>query len=440
MWSLPSLVAVIGLLVLINGLFASMEIALVSVPRARLKRFEKEKRPGASTAISLQRNIDDFFATVQIGVTFVATLSSAIGGAAAVGVFSPIIEAMGISPSSVLGHAVAILFVTVAISYVSLIMGELVPKSMARRHPGKVSLTLAPFFSAFSTWMRPAVKLLTASTRVVLKVLGVSPSQKATVLTPEEFRIMAMELVETRQIPVSVFEMLVRVTRLAKIRVEDVMIPRHRISYIRINTSVEADLEHEALKMIGDQPFTNFPVLDGKGENVLGILNLKDFLRNRDRPCTSDLLRPAVFTARGQSLDRVLTMMQKKRAHLSVVVDEHGIIDGIITLRDILEELVGEIDSDIDAPPTFRSHLDPWLGLEIDGQTTLHELEEFYALSLPRSLHYSTVAGFVMDRLGKMPAAGDRVDYDEWRFEVLDMEGTRVKGIRISPLRNRGND
>ena len=115
MWSLPSLVAVIGLLVLINGLFASMEIALVSVPRARLKRFKNEKRPGASTAISLQKNIDDFFATVQIGVTFVATLSSAIGGAAAVGVFSPIIDAMGISPSSVLGHAVAILFVTVNI-------------------------------------------------------------------------------------------------------------------------------------------------------------------------------------------------------------------------------------------------------------------------------------------------------------------------------------
>lgn len=436
MWSLPSLVGVIGLLVLINGLFAAMEIALVSVPRARLKRFKKEKRPGASTAISLQKNIDDFFATVQIGVTFVATLSSAIGGAAAVGVFSPIIEAMGISSSSVLGHAVAILFVTVAISYVSLIMGELVPKSVARRHPGEVSLTLAPFFSAFSTWMRPAVKLLTASTRVVLKVLGVSPSQKATVLTPEEFRMMATELVETRQIPVRVFELLVRVTRLAKIRVEDVMIPRHRISYIRINTSVEEDLEQETFKMIGDQPFTNFPVLDGKGENVLGILNLKDFLRNRDRPYTSDLLRPAVFTARGQSLDRVLTMMQKKRTHLSVVVDEHGIIDGIITLRDILEELVGEID----APPTFRSRVDPWLGLEIDGQTTLHELEEFYALSLPRSLHYSTVAGFVMDRLGKMPAAGDRVDYDEWRFEVLDMEGTRVKGIRISPVRNRGND
>jgi len=347
MASLPLLVCVIGLLILLNSLFACLEIALVSVPRARLKRFENEKLPGASTAIFLQRNIDDFFAAVQIGLTFVATLSSAIGGAFSKELFSPVIAAIGVSPTSTWGKVLALLGVTVTISYLTLVFGELVPKSLARRYPGKISLILARPFRFFSAIMRPAVRLLTGSTRIVLKLMTIQLTSTGVGLTPEEFRMMASELVESRQMPARVYDMLVRITRISQIRVEDVMIPRHRIVAVRVESRNDPDIRNQILKTYRKHPYTNFPVIDRQGENVLGIVNVKDLLLQEEAQQPSTLLRQATFTARGQSLDRVLAAMQKNDVQLSVVVDEHGIVDGVITLEDILEELIGELNREV---------------------------------------------------------------------------------------------
>jgi putative hemolysin len=438
MASLPLLAAIIGVLILINGVFAAMEIALVSVPRARLERFEKEGRRGASTALSIQRNMDRFFAAVQIGVTFVATLSSAIGGAVAVDALSPLTEALGISSSSSLSRAVPILIMTVTISYVSLVVGELVPKSVARRYPGRISLFLSPFFSLFAAVTRPAVRVLTASTMGVLRVLGVPQETKRAPLTTEEFRMMASELVESHQIPMHVYDVLVRVTRLTKIRVEDVMVPRSRMVSIVIRAGLDEDLRREALNVIRSQPFTNYPVFDGDSENVLGILNLKDFIRHQESPNVGRWLRNVYYTVRGQPLSEVLAVMQKKRCHLLMVVDEHGVVDGAITLDDILDELVGEIDTDGSRGYGERLRSYSTLGMTVDGQMTLFELEEFHSISLPRSQHYSTLAGFILDRMGKIPEEGDATEYEGRRFEVAVMHGNRVERVRILPSRDQG--
>ena len=435
MGSLAVLVCVIGLLILLNGLFACLEIALVSVPRARLKRFENEKLPGASTAIFLQRNIDDFFAAVQIGITFIATLSSAIAGAFSGELFAPLIEAIGVSPTSAWGQLLALLGVTVTISYLSLVFGELVPKSLARRYPGRISLILARPFRIFSAIARPAVRILTASTRVVLRLIRIQPSSKGAILTPEEFRMMASELVESRQMPARVYDMLVRVTRLSQIRVEDVMIPRHRIVAVKVNSRHDPNIRNETLKTYRKHPYTNFPVTDQKGENVLGLVNVKDLLLHEEAQKVSALLRQPTFTARGQSLDRVLATMQKNDVQLSVVVDEHGIIDGIITLEDVLEELIGEIESEVPRRLGYASLPDLERGFAVDGLITLHELKELHSIALPQSLYYSTLAGFVLDKMGRIPSAGDYVDHDEWRFQVVEMEGNRVKELRIDPLK-----
>ena len=435
MGSLPVLVCVIGLLILLNGLFACLEIALVSVPRARLKRFENEELPGASTAIFLQRNIDDFFAAVQIGITFIATLSSALAGAFSGELFAPLIGAIGVSPASPWGKLLALLGVTVTISYLSLVFGELVPKSLARRYPGRISLILARPFRIFSAIARPVVRLLTASTRVVLRLFRIQPSSKGAILTPEEFRMMASELVESRQMPARIYDMLVRVTRLSQIRVEDVMIPRHRIVAVKVDSRHDPNMRNEILKTYRKHPYTNFPVIDQRGENVLGLVNVKDLLLHEETQKVSALLRQATFTARGQSLDRVLATMQKNDVQLSVVVDEHGIIDGIITLEDVLEELIGEIESEFPRRLGYASLPDSERGFAVDGLITLHELRELHSIALPQSLYYSTLAGFVLDKMGRIPSAGDYVDYDEWRFQVVEMEGNRVKELRIDPLK-----
>ncbi len=435
MGSMPVLVCVIGLLILLNSLFACLEIALVSVPRARLKRFENEKLPGASTAIFLQRNIDDFFAAVQIGLTFIATLSSALAGAFSGELFAPLIATIGVSPTSTSGKVLSLLGVTITISYLSLVFGELVPKSLARRYPGRISLILARPFRIFSAIARPVVRLLTASTRVVLKLIRIQPSSKGAILTPEEFRMMASELVESRQMPARIYDMLVRVTRLSQIRVEDVMIPRHRIVAVKVDSRHDPNLRNEILKTYRKHPYTNFPVIDQKGENVLGLVNVKDLLLHEETQKVSAMLRQATFTARGQSLDRVLATMQKNDVQLSVVVDEHGIIDGIISLEDVLEELIGEIESEFPRRLGYASLPDSERGFAVDGLITLHELRELHSIALPQSLYYSTLAGFVLDKMGRIPSAGDYVDFDEWRFQVVEMEGNRVKELRIDPLK-----
>ncbi len=434
MGSTAILIIGIGLLILLNSLFACMEIALVSVPRARLKRFEKEGRPGAATAIALQKDIDYFFATVQVGVTFIGTLSSAIGGAAAVGIFTPVIRFFGVEPESTLGHVLAILGVSIFIAYTNLIIGELAPKSVARRYPGRISLKFAKPFGVFSRVFRPVVLFLTASTRLVLRIIGIRLSTKTPGLTSEELRMMATELVETHQMPVNVYDMLVRVTRLSQIRVEDVMIPRHKIIAVRAESKLDPKIREKALKVFNKYHFSNYPIVDKKLENVFGVINIKDFLYHDDKYSTANLIRPTNFTARGQTLDRALESMQRTNEQLSVVVDEHGTIDGIITLEDIVEELIGEaVAAMSDSAPV--EPVKPTNGvITLDGLTTTHEFNAHHSIALPSSLYYSTLAGFMLDKLGKIPSPGDYLDFEGRRFEVTQMDRNRIKELRITPL------
>ncbi|HMK37499.1 MAG TPA: transporter associated domain-containing protein, partial [Desulfomonilaceae bacterium] len=265
--------------------------------------------------------------------------------------------------------------------------------------------------------------------------VGVMPSTAGPVLTPDEFRMMASELVETRQIPSSVYDMLVRVTRLSQIRVEDVMIPRHKIVAIKMDSKYDPNLKDKIIKTYRRHPFTNFLIIDRKGENVLGMVNVKDLLLYDNPRDIAQSFRQPTFTARGQSLDRVLATMQHNHVHLSVVVDEHGIIDGIISLEDILEELVGEIEGSMPSSVETKPIPDTTKGFVVDGLITLHELNELHSIPLPQSLYYSTLAGFVLDKMGKIPSPGDHIDYEGLRIKVLEMDGNRIKELKIAPLR-----
>jgi putative hemolysin len=433
---MPTLTLILGgiaFLILLNGLFACMEIALVSVSSTRLRRMEREGRPGASAALFLQKNIDDFFAVVQIGITFVGTLSAAIGGDAALELFTPALNALGISPASTAGKVFSLAGITIGISYVNLVIGELVPKSLARRYPGTISTFLAGFFRAFAKVMTPAVKVLSASTSLALKIIGVPEDRKTAALTKEEFGLLASELFESRQIPKAVHDIMVHALHLAQTRVEDVMTPRHRIVSVEVDSPEDPGMRDKILARYKEHPFTNFPVTSGGGERVLGVVNVKDLLFQEKKG--TSLLRPTTFTARGVTLERLLPIMQQKRTKMSVVVDEHGLIDGIITLEDIIEDFVGEIEGEVvhngpfDEPGVF-GHKPP--SIVVDGATSLHELRERFQISLPQSRHYSTLAGFILDRMGKIPSVGDKTDYNGLRLEVLEREGNRIKTVGVA--------
>ncbi|MDQ7784108.1 MAG: hemolysin family protein [Desulfomonilaceae bacterium] len=433
MSSMTLILVAIVILILVNGLFASMEIALVSVSNARLRRLEQEGRPGAKAALYLQGNMDKFFAVVQIGITFVATLSAAIGGDASVELFTPLLETAGIDPLSPGGRIASLIGVTVSISYVSLVIGELVPKSLARRYPGRVSTLFARFFKAFAVIMAPAVKILSGSTALILKIFRVPQSRKAAKITTEEFRIMARELVESRQMSEPIHDMLVQISRLAQTRAQDVMVPRPRIVSVAVESANDPDIRSKALAAYRKVPHTAFPVTDLKRENVLGVIQVRDVLRD-DLPPRS-LLRPVTFCSRGVTLDRLLATMQHNGTKMSVVVDEYGMTDGIITIQDILEEFVGDIFTETAGGNLpFLSLADTELEPVADGTISLHELQETLSIALPPSTDYSTLAGFLMHRLERIPVVGDTVDYGGRRFEVTEMVGNRIKAVKISVL------
>jgi putative hemolysin len=433
MFSLPVVLTIILFLIVLNGLFAAMEIALVSVSRARLRRFEQENRAGASAALHLQKRIDEFFATVQIGITFVATLSSAIGGAVSGELFAPLLDYMGIPSGSFAGNTIALLGITMCVSYVSLIVGELVPKSLARRYPGTLSSTFAPPFLVFSKITAPAVRFLSLSTRVVLKALRIPLDSKALGLTTEEFRMMAWELAESGQMPVKIHDMVVKITRLADTRVEDVMVPRHRIVAVTADSVSDPHLREKILSTYREHPFTVFPVMDVNTGNPLGAAHVKDLLT--DDRADFPHLRPLTFTPRGQRLDHVLSLMRHNNTHLSVIVDEHGTIDGLITLEDILEELVGEIESatPFEAGRDIREEQveQPLADLTVDGLITLHELKITHGISLPESPYYSTLAGFLFEKAERVPSPGDVVPFDRWDFKIVSMDANRITKVRI---------
>lgn len=431
MLSIPLILAIIACLIVLNGILSAMEIALVSVSRARLKRFEQENKAGATAALALQKNIDEFFATVQIGITFVGTLSAAIGGAVSADLFAPLLEYAGISSSTSAGQMISLIAVTVCLSYVSLIVGELVPKSVARRYPGTLSVTFARAFSTFSRLMAPGVRILSVSTAAVLRLLRIPVTRKSGGLTTEEFRLMASELAESGEIPVRVHDMLLRITRLAEIRVEDVMVPRHRIVAVEADSPLDPKLRDKILDTYRRHPFTVFPVMDRSSENLLGTAHVKDLLL--DPSPDSAPLRPVTFIPRGQTLDRILSLMRANNTQLSVVVDEHGVVDGIITLEDVLEELVGEIESGTRMETVRIPTRKDGAPLVVDGLTSLHELKDLYGVALPQSQYYSTLAGFVLDRIAKIPRPGDSFVYGQWRFEVLTMDRNRIKRVRILP-------
>lgn len=437
MSSVTLILIVVFLLILLNGFFACMEIALVSVSRARLRRLEKEKRPGATAALFLQRHIDDFFATVQIGITFVGTLSAAIGGDASVELFTPLMEKAGISPTSTTGRVLALVGIALCISYVSLVVGELVPKSLARRYPGTISTRLAGFFKSFSRFMTPAVRVLSGSTSVILRILRVPESKKPMSLTTEEFRMMAAELVESQQITERVHDIVVRASRIAQIRVEDVMIPRHQIVRVQIESADDPKLREKALAIYKEYPFSYFPVTDLEGEEVYGVINVKDLLLDRKE---TSLMRPVAFCARGVTLDRLLATMQMNNTQITLVVDEHGVIDGVITLEDILEEFVGEIEgsaqiASFETMPTLRSGK----AVTVEGTISLHELKETLSISLPSSHYYSTLAGFLLEKLERIPVVGDSVAYERWNFQIVEMAEKRIKRVKIVPLDDAGD-
>jgi putative hemolysin len=417
----------IGLLILLNGFFAGAEIAVVSARTARLRGLAEGGNRRAAAALRLKEDPDRFLATVQIGVTLVGTLASAVGGVAAIEKLEPAIGSLPWPWLRLAAEPIAVGIVVFTVAYLSLVVGELVPKSLAVRHAETIALWVAPTIEGISRLARPAVSVLTASSRVLLRLLRQKGADPMPFHSLEDLKAIAEEA--GRQGIVQE-EIVGGAVAFHERDVREIMTPRPRIAALPAEAT-----PGEAVRIIRESGHSRYPVFEGQLDNVLGFVYARDVydaaLAGAEAPLSS-LVRPALSVPAGKPATALLEQMRTQGVHLALVVDEHGSLEGLVTLEDLVEVIVEEIhDEHRVSIPAVKA-----LGegrFEVDGSVRVHELDSDHGLGLPESSSYVTLAGLVLDQLGHIPSPGQTAVVPPYRLTVLALEGRRIARVLVEP-------
>jgi putative hemolysin len=418
---------IIIFLVLINGMLAGTEIAVLSAPRALLVSQAEDGDRKAARVLRLLDNPNAFLSTVQVGITLVGILAGAFGGASVVRYLVPRLQALPIPGLAVYAEPFALAIVVLGITYLTLVIGELVPKRLALERPETISKAMARPMRYLALIIRPAVWLLSKSTDLVLRILGAKAAGPPLV-TEEQVRYLVGEGARTGVFVPAEKEFVERIFRFADELVADVMRPRRDMTALDIEDSPAA-IQEQVLK----SGYSRFPVYSGDPDNILGIVHAKDLLA-QERPLELEpYLREVLFVPETKSLLSMLKDFQATHSQIAVVINECGATEGVVTLEDVLEEIVGEIRDEYDREEQQVVRREDG-SLLVDGSLSVPDLLELLDIEeLPdeESQHYRTLAGFVMAQLRRVPREGDHVDSVGYRFEVVDMDGLRVDKVLI---------
>lgn len=419
---------VIGVLILLNGFFSGSEIALISARRSRIQQLAKDGDARAQRVVAMREDPDRFLATVQVGVTFVGTLASAVGGVAAVRALSPMIGNIPLPLPPAFAEPIALGIVVVSITYATLILGELVPKSLALRNAVPLALSVSGPLDSLARAASPVVRLLTASNRFVLRLLGQKGAAQRAFISEEEVKYMVEEGREQGVFDQTEQDLIHSVFEFTEASVKDVMIPRPRIHAIDVETPVEEVLAH-----IVETGKSRYPVYRNSLDEVLGILYDKDLFRllaEKKPIALAQVVRPAFFTPETTRVSRLLKSMQRRRMPMALVVDEYGGVEGLVTIEDLIEEIVGEIEDETDRDDQAVRRLRDGSYI-VDASVSIHDLADQHNLIFPESSEYETLAGFVITQLQRMPRGGEIVTYEGWRLTIVDMDGRRIARVKI---------
>ena len=420
----------IALLILLNGYLAGTEIAVVTARKSTIQHLAENGRRNAKIFLKLKEEPDRFLATVQIGVTAVNVLASAVGGAAAIKAIKPILEAVPFKPISVVAEPVAIGVVVVLITFFMVIFGELVPKSIALMYPETVGLWTARTIDAFSRVNSVFVRILTSSTALVLRPFGQKPFTERALVTEEEVKMLIKEGGRHGVFEPTEERILQSIFEFTDMSVKEVMVSTPQMVTVRIDMAPE-----EILALIEEEQFSRYPVF-GKGPNeIRGILHAKDFLTAQAKTGQADLrkiIKPPFFIPETMKISLLLREMQRKRTHMALVVDEYGGIAGLVTIEDLIEEIVGEIRDEHDIESPVIPLVDG--SLLIDASISLRDLKEDHHIVIPESTEYETLGGFFMTTLQKIPQVGDVVVLEGKRIRILEMVGQRISKVKLEKL------
>jgi len=419
---------IIGILLLLNGILAMAEAALLSVRKVRLQNESNKGDARAEVVLKLTANPNQFLSVIQIGITTTDLLIGALTGAT-FGVW--ISNELGNFPSLEPYRSAISLFVGVLpITYLSLVFGELVPKRLALRDPEEVSSAIARPMMFFSRLFSPFVKLLSRSTEFILKILGVETNIEPPV-TEEEIQLLIDQGTQAGVFEEAEQDMVEGVFSLGDQRVYSLMTPRTDIIYLDINDSID-----EIRDKIAESEFSRFPVRQDSLDMILGVVKARDLLLrslSNEEIKLKEILSPAFFIPETMLASRALEIFKEKGTELLLVIDEFGGVQGLLTINDILEEIVGQIE--LEEPQATQRQDGSWL---LDGMLEVDEFKDIFNLkALPHEDEYETLSGFVMMSLGRVPQSADHFEWQDLRFEVIDMDGRRVDKVLVTTLPTR---
>ncbi|NUT42093.1 MAG: HlyC/CorC family transporter [Thermoactinospora sp.] len=414
-------IALVLLFIVVGGYFAAAEMAMVSLRESQVRKLSTRGRRGAHVA-KLVRDPNRFLSAVQIGVTLATMLSAAFGADRFAAVLFPVLESWGVPPA--ISQVVALVLVTIAISYVSLVLGELAPKRLARQRAEGFALFVAPMLDRIASLSRPVIWLLSKSTDGVVRLLGGNPEADREKMTTEELRDM---VVGHAELTADERNLIAEVFAAGKRQLREVMLPRTEVEFMEADTPLA-----EAAVLAAAMPHSRFPVYRESYDEILGFVHVRDLLdpvlTGRIEPISQLVpIRPVKMVPASKRVLSTLSEMRGEGHHLAIVVDEYGGTAGIVTLEDLVEELVGDIRDEYDSEDaTVRLPGE----IEIDGLTNLNDFASETGIRLPDG-PYETLGGFVMAALGHVPDLGEQVEIPGFQMTVTELDGRRVARVHV---------
>ena len=422
-------IVLVLLIVLVGGFFAAAEMALVSLREGQIRTLMNRGKRGQRAA-RLAQDPNRFLSAVQIGVTLATLLSGTVGEATLAGHLRTALLHQGLS--SGWAAALSLIIVTVVISYFTLVLGELAPKRLALQRPEKAAMLAAPTLDRISVLARPLVWLLSRSINLVVRILGGDPAAGRGVMTEEELR----DLVAGHQaLSADERHIVGEVFNAGKRQIREVLVPRTEVEFLAAGTPLS-----EAIQTVAGEPYSRFPVYQQSYDDVIGFIHVRDLIDPQftSRQLTvGEICRPVKLLPMSKTVLSALSEMRRDKAHLAIVMDEYGGTAGIVTLEDLVEELVGDIQDEYDVdegqPKQLRGG-----AIEVDGLLNLDDFAEQTGIELPEG-PYETVAGYMLAMLGQLPTGHEAVEIGGHRLTVLAMDGRRIARVRVDPAEPDGD-
>lgn len=427
---MPGSIILILVLIIFNALFAASEIAIISVNRNKI---EEMANNGHKKAKQVQRFISRptrFLSTIQSGITFVGFFASASASQAFAEDLGNILAKLPLITPDV-GKTLAIIIVTVLLSYVTIVFGELVPKRLAMKKPEAIAFRLVGMLRIIATILRPFVWFLTISTNLMIRILGIDPNQEDNPITEEEIRTMVAVGGDRGVIDESEKEMINNIFEFDDTEVSEIMTHRTEIIGIPIDANID-----EVVNLVFNEKYTRFPVYENNIDNIIGILHVKDLLRYKEKYVEGnfsikDIIRTAYYVPDSKKISDLFKEMQSQKVHMAIVIDEYGGTAGIVTIEDLIEEIVGNIFDEYDEEEIDIQAINENEYI-IEGLTGLDDVEELLNIGLPVD-DYDTLSGFIIGLLGRLPEDNDHaeVNFGNCTFKIMEVDEKVISKVKV---------